>query len=352
MNNNLPKLGTPTKYGYRCSKGFIRKGDRLVQQTFWLGPDPSLALRKLAAVDDAAAAVPRDEMGRVVWTNDLVASLKQRFQQIETAVVPLPVVAARSVAQTIPAFPPSPLPPPVPRFNLNLHEALDQFCDWLRTRNEIAVKTREMNCHRVASLKFHLPDVALASVDYDRLQQFRSTITARPAMRRQKDAKVKREQPPISLMTTRNWLQTLGQAFKWFKKTGRWDRPTGLETEDLQLVFFLSKSEIMRLSHSRDEKERLNKPKTTFTLDELAIYYKLAVGGQRLYMLFGICLGWRQRQITDLRKNDIVVRNGEYFVKFMRTKTGVEGDLWLCPELAKLLIERVSRTRTGGTPPG
>ena len=47
MNNNLPKLGTPTKYGYRCSKGFVRKGDRLVQKTFWLGSDPSLALRNL-----------------------------------------------------------------------------------------------------------------------------------------------------------------------------------------------------------------------------------------------------------------------------------------------------------------
>ena len=61
-------------------------------------------------------------------------------------------------------------------------------------------------------------------------------------------------------------------------------------------------------------------------------------------MLLGICLGWRQRQITDLRRGDIVIRNGEYYLKFMRTKTGVEGDLWLCPELAKLLLERVSRT--------
>lgn len=341
---NLPKLGTPTKYGYRCSKGFSYKDGKLTQHVFWLGRDATFALQKQAAVEEAAATIERDDAGRVIWTDCPLALLKQRFDSIERAVAVVPTVATRPPVQSVPAFATTPLPPPVQRFNLSLHVALDQFCDWVRTRNEIATKTREMICQRVRSLKFHLPNAPLASVDFDMLQQFRSTITARPPMRRMADAKVKMQAPPISLMTTRNWLQTLGQAFKWFRKTGRWVRPSGLDIEDQQDVFFLSKSEIMRLSNNREEKSRLGKPKATFTLDELAIYYKLAVGGQRLYMLLGICLGWRQRQITDLRRGDIVIRNGEYFLKFMRTKTGVEGDLWLCPELAKLLIERVSRT--------
>jgi hypothetical protein len=123
----------------------------------------------------------------------------------------------------------------------------------------------------------------VSAMSYDQLQKFRSIITARPAMRRKNDAKIKSVQPPISLMTTRNWLQTLGQAFKWFKKTERWIKPSGLETDELYSIFFLSKSETMRLSQSRAEKERLTKPKPTQTLDELAIYYKLATDGQRLF---------------------------------------------------------------------
>lgn len=344
MITNIPKLGTPTKYGYRTSKGFIRRGERLVQQTFWLGPDAALAQQKLLLVEQAAGSAERDEGGRVIWTDEAVARLKQRLQQTSPAVNQVPLPTVQQPARSLAAFDVVPLPPPVNRFNLSLHQALDQYCDWVRTRNELALKTREMNCQRVTSLRHHLPDVPLASVNFDQLQQFRSIITARPIMRRMNDAKVKREQPPISLMTIRNWLQALGQAFQWFKKTERWSKPAGLEMDDLRSVFFVSKSEMMRLSQSREEKERLTKPKPTFTLEELCIYYKLSAPGQRLYLLLGVCLGWRQRQITDLRKSDIVIRNGEYFVNFLRTKTGVEGDLWLCPELANMLVERVSRT--------
>lgn len=344
MKNKLPKLGTPTASGYRCSKGFIRKSDKLVQQVFWLGSDPAIAVQRRSAIDDFARQCEPDETGRTIWTDDLVTEMKHRLDSIGRTELSIPKVETRDPVSTEQVFQPTPLPAPVQRFGLTLHEALDQFCDWLRSRNEVARKTNENNCHRVKSIKFHLPDAPLNTIGFDQLQAFRSIITARPPVRRQKDAKVKRTPRPISLMTTRNWLQVLGQAFKWFRKTGRWIKPAHLEIDDLAAVFFLSKNEIMRLSQSRDEKEKINRPKPTLTLAELAIYYKLAAPGQRLYLLMGVCLGWRQRQIADLRKSDFIIRNGEHFVKFLRTKTGVEGDLWLCPELATLLIERVAKT--------
>lgn len=42
MTKTRPKLGTPTKYGYRSSKGFVLKGDKVAQQMFWLGATPPL----------------------------------------------------------------------------------------------------------------------------------------------------------------------------------------------------------------------------------------------------------------------------------------------------------------------
>jgi hypothetical protein len=109
--------------------------------------------------------------------------------------------------------------------NLSLHDALDQYADFVRTRNEIAEKTREMIRQRIRSLKVHLPDMPLCSIAFEELQQLRSAITARPPCRRRADAKdqsIANEELPISIMTTRNWLTTLGQAFSWFRKTGRW----------------------------------------------------------------------------------------------------------------------------------
>jgi hypothetical protein len=144
MNNSIPKLGTPTKYGYRTSKGFVRKGERLVQQTFWLGSDPALALTKLNLVDQAAAGVERDECGRVIWADEAVVALKLRLQQMGVTVNHVASMPVQQPPPSLPAFDAVPLSPPVKRFNLCLHQALDQFCDWLRTRNEIAVKTREM----------------------------------------------------------------------------------------------------------------------------------------------------------------------------------------------------------------
>lgn len=345
MSKTLPKLGTPTKYGYRSSKGFVRKGDKVVQQAFWLGPDPTLALQKLLAIEDAAAAHERDDAGRIVWADEAIAALKQRFQQIENAVTAASAVAAPPVVQAVPVFAATPLPPRPDLPNLTLHAALDQYVAHVNGRNEIGLKTKTMTKHRIKSIKHHLPDVPLAAIQFEHLQEFRNVFTARPVCRRQRPRGGSvADGRPISVMTARNWLSTLGQAFRWFRKTNRWAKPVSLDAEDLEQVFFLSKSERNRICSSREERQMLGKPKPTPTLDELCLYYKLAAPGQRLYLLMGICLGWRQAQITDLRKQDLVRRGGEYFIKFERTKTNVEAELWVCPELAAMLIARVQKT--------
>src|SRR5690606_8192980 len=89
---------------------------------------------------------------------------------------------------------------------------------------------------RVKSLKYHLPNAPLSSVQFEQLQEFRNQITARPVCRRQQSSKKQREARPISIMTTRNWLSTLGQAFRWFRKTHRWTMPSSLDFDDLQQV--------------------------------------------------------------------------------------------------------------------
>ena len=59
MNHkSFPSLGKPTKYGYRCSRGFVvNEHGQTVQKFFWLGSDTTKAMLKLTVIDGFAAAV-------------------------------------------------------------------------------------------------------------------------------------------------------------------------------------------------------------------------------------------------------------------------------------------------------
>ncbi|CAN5373373.1 hypothetical protein BH09PLA1_BH09PLA1_30390 [soil metagenome] len=342
----FPKLGKPTRHGYRRSKGYIEKDGQFIQKPFWLGRDPVAAMAKVQIIDEQGCLLDERD-GKLVWSAEQLVSIERSFAEIDARLagrVVLVPLTAQAVVPSVSVFPLQQLPTPIPSNGISLHLALDQYSAFVQTRNEIAQKTMEMIAQRIRSLKHHLPDLPLSEIRFAELQQLRSAITARPACRRQADAKVKMPASPISIMTVRNWLSTLGQAFGWFRKTGRWRKPSELESEELNSVFFLAKLERRGLCRNRAEQAQLFSPKPTLTLDELCVYYRIALPVQRLYLLMGTCLGWRQRQIADLRKSDIVSRKGEHYVRFLRTKTGVEGDLWLCPELASLLIPRVALT--------
>lgn len=345
-----PKLGKPTANGYRASKGFYRNGEKLAQKFFWLGHNALNAVGKMMALDRIAGATPPNPQGQLVWDDDGLKEVEAAFAAVEAGsqaqaearphFAPPPT---RAPAYSV--FPSQPLPPRPDLAQIKLHKALDQYATHVGTKNEIAAKTKMMTRSRIKSLKIHLPNLPLREIGFEQLQQFRSIITARPQVRRPRRKTQKADESRrISILTTRNWLATLGQVFDWFRKTNRWVRPSGVESEDVREVFSLNKVEQSRLCTGRSEREKLHKPKPCPTLEELSIYYRLAASGQRLYLLMGICLGWRQSQIAALRKVDLFRRGGEYFIKFERTKTNVTGELWVCPELAEMLVARISKT--------
>jgi len=83
-----------------------------------------------------------------------------------------------------------------------------------------------------------------------------------------------------------------------------------------------------------DEGEALGEVKPTYNLEQLTILYLAATHQERLYLLFGVCLGWTAQDIATLKRNKIKEANGEMYIEKKRSKTGVVQTFWVCPELA------------------
>lgn len=346
--SSVPRLPKPTPYGYRVARGFVRTeaGD-LTQKFFWLGPDPLIATAKLTQIEQFFGLVKHLANEKPIWREDLLNELEGRLKTMDRPPTRLPTTTPVSVQPL--QFPSAvaeqaAIRPATSHGGLSLHHALDQFSDVVQKQHEKSGSTRDRICHHLRSLRFHLPDRPLNTIGFEELQSMRSIITARPPARRQADSKTKRDEQPVGIVTVRNWLAVLGQAFKWFRATGRWRLPPGMEIDDLRQAFSLTKKQQIRLARTRKERERLTSPDPVPSIEELAVYYKLALPTQRLYLLLGVCLGWRQTQIAEFRRDEIRAEGMDCYIDFERTKTGVKGSVWVCPELAELLVKRIQVT--------
>ncbi|MDF2434851.1 MAG: hypothetical protein JWP44_4482, partial [Mucilaginibacter sp.] len=60
---------------------------------------------------------------------------------------------------------------------------------------------------------------------------------------------------------------------------------------------------------------------------------------QRRYLLVPLFLGWTQMDLATLERDEFVTKDGHYYVDKLRSKTGIQGYWWVCPELAALIKE-------------
>jgi hypothetical protein len=107
--------------------------------------------------------------------------------------------------------------------------------------------------------------------------------------------------------------------------------------------FKITKNDRWKMA-TEDEREGFNEAKPTFSIDDLNEIITRTIPRDQMYVLMGVCLGWTQKSISKFRKDQIYYVNGEMHIKQNRSKTGVKGHWWVCPELARLIEANVAQT--------
>lgn len=358
----LPYL---TKQGfYAVSIGFYLKDGKRAQKKFSLGSERSSAIRKARSLrvawDDETTC---DAQGKKVWSEQSIqralAFADPKTPPNATTASHPNLAALRPASRTpVPVFAPDPPPKPVPAF-YTLPQALDEFDTFFSQRTDIGEKHRDVIATRIKSVKAHieeifwatngtqvwLKDLPMCQIDLEWLTRIRNKITSRPLTRFQNTNKSEdgqgRPNKPISIDVVRGWLMLLGMAFDWFDRTPRigWTAPHHRWRE----TFVLTKKQEWAL-RTPEERDSAGKPLPTFTIDEIQKIYKNSTPRGRKYLLMGVLLGWGQEAIRSMRKNHLVKIGDEYYIDRRRGKTGIEGFWWVCPELAKMLIDSISKT--------
>jgi hypothetical protein len=267
---------------------------------------------------------------------------------------PLPLNEAgeiRSVVSTVPADLPK------PKASMSLFEGINHFekmLDGKVASNQMESRAAKERKHHIKSVKWRLKDVPLADCDDAYLMKIRAIFTARP-LRRPRVKKVNgklvpmNEKPrPVKVQTVENWLSTLGMIFEHLRRTPSGQIVKNPFGSDIRLKLWTPETEYWRAAFTMTKKERKNlmtleerhekeDGEETYTLDEIAKLWHVALPYERLMLLSGLFLGWTQIEISTFRTPHILDRNGEMFIRRERHKTNEIGDWWVCPELAALI---------------
>ena len=309
---------------WRVGIGYeLLKGKRVGKQ-FWLGKDERTAQRLTAALEAAwCCETTTDPQGKKIWCKENIA---KAFAFVPTA----PTQSATLIPMTPPPF--------VSKEGIvTLHQGFDSFIAFKKERlaaNDIGETHFADMENTVKALKRLIADLPLAQCDARQLATIRGIITSRPASLNNGE--------PVSIATVIKWLVFLGMAFDYFNhplsKIG-WQP----EEERWRENFNLTAKALTRLQ-TPAEQLAADEPLPTFTIEELILPYKYALPKQRMFILFGACLGWTQVEIATLRIKEIGYRGGEMYIHKPRSKTGVVVEFWICPEL-RVLIERFRKSR-------
>jgi hypothetical protein len=197
------------------------------------------------------------------------------------------------------------------------HQALDAYIakleklpdesGWYRTQIK---QTRR--------LKEHHPDIPLAQLNLDRVEEFIDFWRHRPVIK----------DKTVAATTARNEIIQLDMIWKWLDRSDQWNwqRPGGFE-------------DLKRTVKERDEDD---KHVETFTVEELAALWQYASPLVRLEMCLALNCGFKYAEIASLSLDEIhlgkdypgIVRNdrpgkGDWIVR-KRRKTKVYGEwkLW------------------------
>jgi hypothetical protein len=356
----MANIHKDSKGYWRFSKGAVIKDGKRQQKHHSLGADQRFAQILASFLEAEWEAIDGAESAKV-WTDEALARAKQNANQrcspatLTQATTPAPAPEAKPYFQ--------PQPAPVQESQITLFQAFDLFKIDLEARvhardvnDDHALRTME----RINSAKRNFQDRPLWQVDQSFLLTIRRSVTARPLRRLcervQKYDKDKRPIPlpartpqPIAVETAFNWLMALSLAFDFFTRhnapTAENPRQKLWNPDDIHWrdAFKITKKDKWKMMTDEERAASAN-PKQTYTVEHLKEIWVRAVPLDRMYMLFGVCLGWTQKEVATLRKDQIFNVNGEMYIRKGRGKTGVPGHWWVCPELADLITMRAAQT--------
>lgn len=167
--------------------------------------------------------------------------------------------------------------------------------------------------------------LSIAEVGYDKLIALVKTIIGRPVS--QKTTK------PISAKSAIGYVSALQQFFDWLDKSGKWE---GFKR--WQDVFDFDRRKMKRAEGRRQ-------PIQTFTPEELRMLYQRASGTSRLHIGLGLFCGFTQIDIAELKRFEVIEKNGETYIEKGRNKTDIPGRWWLPPQVAtdlKVMMEKTA----------
>ena len=232
-----------------------------------------------------------------------------------------------------------------------LHEALDAYAEHVRqTKIETDADGQQTTTAHGKSLidgvtrfKEHHPDVPLAEIDFDVLQQMVNHWRGRPLRKGTKR--------PITLRSAQNEVKRLLAFFRWLHRTTKfpWRKPE--DFEDLDTKVKESASEI--------EDKATAEQVETYTISELTTLYEHATPLERCLMLLGLNCGFAPAEQGTLRLKHVCLRHEhpcaeklawkttpeDSFIKKLRNKTKVYGEWLLWDHTVKAMDWLIARRK-------
>jgi hypothetical protein len=241
--------------------------------------------------------------------------------------------------------------PVVPAGDGTLHQALDDYIEWLkldkREPGTDCVKAGGWTQIREAGrLKEKHPDISLSSLDLEAIESMIRLWRSRP--------KVKGKVRSLAKVTADNHLAQMKRFLRWLQKSPRhnWRKPEGFE--DLHFSAPLTADEISRLA----DPEQVD----TFDLAELVHIYPYTSDVNRAAFLLGLNCGFGAAESGSLRLKEIylfqqhpkAVKIGwkadpkNSFIFRVRHKSRVYGEWLLWPETVDALRYMIDRRQQIG----
>lgn len=326
MSVHLQQIGT----SWYFAKGAVldTQGKRKAKK-HCLGTDYQAAQKKAAALEMAwqieAAIDPAS--GLKVWSTGRIE------EAIAFAVGSATTPVANETITVSVAKPQTALPPET----YTLRSALDEFKTTHQARLDCSEAWREAIVDRITGVCRHIPELLdrpLADICQEQLDTIRTRLLARPA-----NAHTGR---PLAIATVKEYLYAISIAFAHFEKYRHKFKWTPANS-DWQATFALTRQQSRAIS-SLEERSAAHTPKAIYTIQEVSHLYRWATPMVKRYILMGILFGWRQQDIADFRKDELLVKDGEHFIERNRGKTGVLARWWVPPEVAELLLAAVKKT--------
>jgi integrase len=199
-----------------------------------------------------------------------------------------------------------------------LHEMIDRYLDWFCGKADRSDSGKRRIRQTLGGAKAAYPDIAVKDIDRLWIDNACQHWKNRPAN--------KTDGKPIAPFTVKAHLQHLSQFFGWM-------------SDNEEVTGFIEPKRMAKLFKYRPAAVEIDEP---MTLDEIKALYSAGTDQQKLYLLLGVMCGQTQLELSFTTKGEFNFEASTWNHK--RHKTGVMGSHWLCPELLKLLKDRIKTT--------